>query len=205
MSERIPVIGVSGGSGAGKSTFVQEWMRRQSLRATLVSQDAYYRCLDHLSLDQRSAVNFDHPDALEASLLADNLAGLIAGGTIDEPIYDFAHHTRAGYRKRKAEGLIILEGTLIYALPAIAPLFSYRIFVDAPADIRLLRRLKRDMHQRGRTFAYSAEQYLRTVRPMHLQFIEPHRERADLVLDGAQPVEQMVDAASRSVPAEVLC
>lgn len=184
-------MGLSGGSGAGKTTLaraaVSQWPE-----LTHLALDRYYRDLTRMSPRERGKVNFDHPGALETELLADHLGRFRAGEAIDAPLYDFATHTRAGYERLEPGPVVLLEGTLVYAIEAIQPLIDLRVFIDAPADLRLLRRLRRDVTERGRTFEFSADQYLRAVRPMHQQFVEPYKTSAGCVLDGEQPVESLI-------------
>lgn len=137
-------------------------------------------------------MNYDHPDALESELLARHLSALQQGCAIEAPVYDFTQHSRAGYEPIAPATWVLLEGTLVYALPDIQPLIDFRIFVDCPADARLLRRLRRDIAERGRTFEFCAQQWQQTVKPMYAQFIEPHKARADLVIDGNEDINENV-------------
>ncbi|MBZ0258343.1 uridine kinase [bacterium] len=188
----ITIIGLGGGSGSGKTTLAQRWIEQSPTPVLLLSQDRYYRDLSHLKMDERCEINFDHPDALESELLAQQLSALKRNCEIQAPVYDFAQHTRINYETLTPAPIVALEGTLIYAMPAIQPLIDYRIFVDCPADVRLLRRLRRDIAERGRTFAFSAGQWERTVKPMHQEFIEPHKARADLLIDGEAKIGESV-------------
>ncbi|MDP8244697.1 MAG: uridine kinase [Candidatus Hinthialibacter antarcticus] len=189
---RVFIIGLGGGSGGGKTTLAQQWIKRCSTPVLLLSQDRYYRDQSALSLDERREINFDHPDALENELLVQQLGALKQGREIKTPVYDFALHTRAGHETLSPAALILLEGTLIYALPDIQPLIDYRIYVDCPADLRLLRRLRRDIAERDRTFEFCAQQWEQTVKPMHEQFIEPHKAGADLLLNGEDAIHENV-------------
>lgn len=192
MPER-PVIALAGGSGAGKSTLLHALFKRMPGCFALVSQDRYYRDLGALPLKQRRQTNFDHPDALEEPLIASQLTALKTGEPVKAPVYDFASHSRAGYETIMPADMMLFEGTVIYALPSIQPLIDVRVFLDVPDDVRRKRRIRRDVAERGRTEAFSAEQWARTVKPMHDQFIDPYKQNADLILNGEAPVDELVD------------
>ena len=183
MSERI-ILGVAGGSGSGKTTVVEEILR--SLRRTSVSvihHDSYYRDLSEIPFEERVDVNFDHPDALETSLLVEHLGRLRAGDAVDVPVYDFPTHTRTGDIKRvEAKGVIIVDGILVLADQRLRDLLDMKIFVDTDADIRFIRRLRRDMRDRGRSLESVVDQYMDTVRPMHRAFVEGSRAFADIII-----------------------
>lgn len=178
------VIGVAGGSGSGKSTVVREIVRGVAPEAvSLVHQDAYYRDYGHLPAEERATINFDHPDALENDLLVRHLDELIAGRGVDMPVYDFHTHTRADRTVRiEPTGVVIVDGILVLADKALRERMDVRIFVDTDADVRLIRRIRRDVEERGRTVESVLAQYERTVRPMHRDFVEPSRRWADLII-----------------------
>jgi uridine kinase len=178
------VIGVAGGTGSGKTTVARSIVERVGPdRITEVTQDSYYRDLAHLAPAQRAARNFDHPDAIEADLLAGHLEALRAGRSIDLPEYDFAAHVRRPESRRAhARSVVLVEGILILALPEVRRLLDIRIFVDTPSDIRFIRRLRRDIAERGRSVNSVIDQYLATVRPMHEDFVEPSKRYADVIL-----------------------
>jgi uridine kinase len=178
------VIGVAGGTGSGKSTIAARLAAALPAGTTLVIEhDAYYRDRSDLSLAEREALNFDHPDALESELLAAHLGELRAGRAIDLPVYDFKSHTRLAERRRvEPAAVVIVEGILVFAVAALRDALDIKIFVDTDADIRVFRRIRRDLEQRGRSFASVREQYYATVRPMHLQFVEPSKRWADLII-----------------------
>lgn len=193
MNNHLPknnpfIVGLCGGSGSGKTTLAQEWIEDFRFDVLHLSQDRYYRDLSEISIDERRKVNFDHPDALEGDLLVEQLQTLKQGDEIHAPIYDFAQHCRVGYENLTPATIVLLEGTLVFALPSIQPLIDFRIFIDCPADVRLLRRLRRDITDRGRTFKFSASQWERTVKPMHNQFIEPHQASANLIINGEDDI-----------------
>ena len=178
------VIGVAGGTGSGKTTVARKLVDALPAgSATIVEYDAYYRDQGGLSVEQRAEVNFDHPDALESELLAAHLRELRAGHVIEVPIYDFFTHTRRSQTRRVAPtAVVIVEGILTLVAPAVREQLDIKIFVDTDSDIRVFRRIRRDLEERGRTFASVREQYYRTVRPMHNQFVEPSKRWADLII-----------------------
>jgi uridine kinase len=151
--------------------------------AVAIDHDAYYRDLGHLPEAERQAINFDHPDALDNELLAEHLDRLVRGEPIDKPQYDFRTHTRkVEHAKVEAAPVIVVEGILTLAVPILRERMGIKIFVDTDADIRLMRRIRRDLEQRGRTFASIRAQYYKTVRPMHLAFVEPSKRFADVII-----------------------
>lgn len=177
------VIGVVGGSGSGKTTVARAILDASGVEAAFLDQDAYYRVLDHLTLDERRQVNFDHPDALDNDLLIAQLDALAAGQAIDKPTYDFAAHTRAAEAVRIAPAPIVLvDGILLFTDARLRERFDIKIFVDVADDIRFIRRMLRDVTERGRTVEDVVRQYLATVRPMHLEFVEPSRRWADVII-----------------------
>lgn len=183
MSERI-LLGVAGGSGSGKTTVVEEILSRMHPTAvSVIHHDAYYRDLAHLPFEERLRVNFDHPDALETELLVAHLETLRGGEAVDVPVYDFATHTRTDQVERvEATGVIIVDGILVLAEPRLRDLLDIKVFVETDPDIRFIRRLHRDMRERGRSLDSVVEQYLTTVRPMHLAFVEGSRAFADIII-----------------------
>jgi len=178
------VIGIAGGSGSGKTTVAQVVLERVGTeRIAFLAHDAYYRDLSNLSLSKRANVNFDHPDSLESELLIEHIKMLRTGQPIAMPVYDFKTHSRTSKTIRiEYQPVILVEGILIFAEPDLRDMFDVKIFVDTDADIRFIRRLKRDIEERGRTVASVMEQYLKTVRPMHLEFAEPSKRYADVII-----------------------
>lgn len=178
------IIGLGGGSGSGKTTVAHTIMERVGGdRIAFVQHDAYYRDQSDMPLAERLLVNYDHPDALETELLVRHLSELRAGRAIQLPVYDFAQFTRTGQTTRlEPRPVILVEGILIYVDPALRALFDIKIYVDAPADLRFIRRLQRDLTERQRTPESVIRQYLETVRPMHIEFVEPTKRFADLIL-----------------------
>jgi len=184
MAGRALVIGVAGGSGSGKTTVADAIVRRVGHdRVRSIHQDRYYRDLSRLDEASRRRTNFDHPDAIEDDLLVEHLDLLAAGNSVELPIYDFARHLRTG-RTDTAEPrpVILVEGILILAVAAVRARLDLKLYVDTDADLRFIRRLERDTEQRGRSVQSVVDQWLATVRPMHLEFVEPSRRYADLII-----------------------
>jgi uridine kinase len=186
MSERSTplVIGIAGGSGSGKTTVAQSILQRVGPdRISFLQHDAYYKDLSGLPPTQRAEVNFDHPNSLENDLLIQHIQQLRDGRAVDVPIYDFSTHSRTTKTYTvQARGVILVEGILIFAEAALRELFDVKIFVDTDSDLRLIRRLQRDISERGRTTESVIKQYLSTVRPMHLEFVEPSKRYADVII-----------------------
>ena len=184
------IIGVAGGSGSGKTTIAHAVLDRiGEERAVLIQHDSYYRDQGHLALEARAKINYDHPDSLETELLAEDLRRLRAGEEIARPVYDFSTHTRSGETVTvRPRALVIVEGILVLAEPELRDLMDLKIFVDTDADLRLMRRLQRDISERGRTVPSVLEQYQATVRPMHIAFVEASRRYADIIIpEGYNP------------------
>lgn len=180
----IVCVGVAGGTGSGKTTVADVIVQRIGAhRIAHLQHDAYYRDLSAADPQTIATHNFDHPDALESDLLARHLTLLKSGHAVDVPLYDFTRHVRTPFTRRvEPRRVILLEGILILAEPALRNLLDIKIFVDTDADIRIFRRIRRDMEQRGRTFESIRDQYYKTVRPMHQQFVEPSKRWADLII-----------------------
>jgi len=178
------LIGIAGGTGSGKTTVANAIVARVGEeRIAILSHDSYYRDFVDLPKDVLERRNFDHPDSLESELLVRHLKALRQGMVVETPIYDFRHHRRAAETRRvEPRKVILVDGILIYAEPELRKLFDVKIYVDTDADIRLIRRLKRDIAERGRTVESVVEQYESTVRPMHLEFVEPSKRYADLIV-----------------------
>jgi uridine kinase len=177
-------IGIAGGTGSGKSTIAAAIAAALPEGSVAVlDHDAYYRDRPDLSYEERCALNFDHPDALETELLVAQLRRLRAGLAVDVPIYDFVTHSRrAETRPVAPTPVLIVEGILVFVEAALRAELDVKIFVDTDPDIRVFRRIRRDLEQRGRSFAAVRDQYYRTVRPMHLHFVEPSKRWADLII-----------------------
>jgi uridine kinase len=178
------VIGIAGGTGSGKTTVARAIVNRVGEeRIAFLSHDAYYRDFVDLPKDILDGKNFDHPDSLETELLVRHLKALKQGMVVETPVYDFRVHRRAAETRRvEPRKVILVDGILIYVEPELRKLFDVKIFVDTDADIRLIRRIKRDIAERGRTLESVVAQYEGTVRPMHLEFVEPAKRYADLII-----------------------
>ena len=178
------LIGIAGGTGSGKTTVANAIVKRVGEeRIAILSHDSYYRDFVDLPKDILDRQNFDHPDSLESELLVRHLKALKQGMVVETPIYDFKVHRRAAESRRvEPRKVILVDGILIYAEPELRKLFDVKIYVDTDADIRLIRRLKRDIAERGRTVESVVAQYESTVRPMHMEFVEPSKRYADLIV-----------------------
>lgn len=178
------VIGIAGGSGSGKTTVAQTILRRVGAdRIAFLRHDSYYKELSGLPPAQRDEINFDHPNSLETELLIQHIASLREGRAVEVPIYDFSTDSRTGHTITvRPCRVILVEGILIFTEPALREMFDVKIFVDTDADLRLIRRLQRDMKERGRTAESVIRQYQLTVRPMHLEFVEPSKRYADVII-----------------------
>ena len=183
-SNKPLVIGIAGGSGSGKSTVarrVGEALSQSSV--AFLDMDAYYRNFAHLPMEERKRVNWDHPEAFDVELFASQISALCAGSSIDKPVYDFVTHTRSARTEPiHPADVLVLDGILLFTDPTLRELCDVKVFVDADADIRLIRRLRRDVNKRGRTLEEVIAQYLETVHPMHLQFVEPSKRYADVIV-----------------------
>ncbi len=178
------VIGIAGGSGSGKTTLANLILERIGAeRIAFLQHDAYYKDLSDLPFNQRVEVNFDHPDSLDSDLLAEHIRLLKDYQPVDLPIYDFKAHTRTSQTRRvEPKPVIMVEGILIFADRILRELLDVKVFVDTDADMRFIRRLERDIQERGRTTEMVVRQYLATVRPMHLDFVEPSKRYADVII-----------------------
>ncbi|HJQ14683.1 MAG TPA: uridine kinase [Anaerolineales bacterium] len=178
------VIGIAGGSGSGKTTVAQEILQRVGPdRIAFLQHDSYYKDLSGLPPTQRAEVNFDHPYSLETDLLIEHIATLRDGKAVEVPIYDFSRHSRTTQTFTvQPRRVILVEGILIFTEPALRDMFDVKIFVDTDSDLRLIRRLERDIAERGRTVQSVIRQYQTTVRPMHLEFVEPSKRYADVII-----------------------
>lgn len=184
MSHKGILIGIAGGSGSGKTLVAQKIIQEIGSRdVILIEQDSYYKDLSHLPSAERAAQNFDHPDAIDGDLFIQQVKDIIHGKSVEQPIYDFTTHTRKKKTKRiDQHHIIVLEGILILYSQRLRGLMDIKVYVDTDSDIRLLRRIKRDVAERGRTIETVLEQYENSVRPMHLQFVEPSKRYADIII-----------------------
>lgn len=184
MSARSLVIGICGGTGSGKTTIASRIIQALSHDSVqILQQDHYYKDLPHLPLDARARQNFDHPDSIDMALLIEHVRRLREGQAIERPVYDFTQHRRLPQTVRlEPRPALIVEGILLFEKPELRNQMDIKIYVDTDADIRFIRRLRRDIKERGRTVDSVIEQYLATVRPMHLEFVEPSKRHADVII-----------------------
>ena len=179
----ILVIGIAGGTGSGKTTLMNNIMAQFEGMVTVLSHDNYYKRHDELTFEERSGLNYDEPDAIETSLMVEHLKALRAGQAIDCPVYDFTRHNRSDETVHlEPKPVIIVEGILIFENEPLRDLMDIRLFVDTDADVRLCRRIKRDVNKRGRTLESVLTQYQTTVKPMHEKYVEPSKKYANLVI-----------------------
>jgi uridine kinase len=178
------ILGIAGGSGSGKSTMARRIAEALSeTSVACIDVDAYYRNFVDLSFEERRELNWDHPDSIDWELLVQQLDDLSAGRAIEKPVYDFVHHLRSAEHVRvPAVPVVVIDGILLFAEERVRDRCDVKVFVDADADIRLIRRIRRDMSRRGRPVEEILDQYAKTVRPMHLQFVEPSKRYADVIV-----------------------
>jgi uridine kinase len=196
MPERSPwkpdrpiFIGIAGGSGSGKTTIAETVISRLDNKVALLQHDAYYRHMPELSLEERAKVNYDHPAALETELLVSHLIALREGKAVERPVYDFSQHLRSEKTVTiRPAPVVVIEGILVLSEPELRSELDLKIYVDTDPDLRLARRIERDIHERGRSVDSVISQYFSTVRPMHLEFVEPSKRYADLIMpEGYNP------------------
>ena len=210
MRSRPFTIAIAGGSGSGKTSLTRALIRVLGEdRCAVLDHDSYYKDLGHRPLAVRAAANFDHPDSLDNALLAQQLGELQAGRPIARPCYDFSTHARTEHTARiEPRPVVICEGILLLAVPELRRAFDLRVYIDTPADVRALRRLQRDVVERGRTIPSVIKQYLDTVRPMHELYVEPARRTAHVILDwqqtSAEQARQILDALRDRLDDEAL-
>lgn len=185
LEERFSlVIGIAGGTGSGKTTVANELLIRVGQKnVSYLPHDAYYKDLGDLPENQRKSVNFDHPDSLDSNLMVNHIEALRTGNSIELPVYDFSSHTRTKNTILiQSNPIILVEGILIFTESKLRDLFDVKLFVDTDPDIRLVRRIRRDITERGRSIDSVLNQYENTVRPMHLEFVEPSKRYADVII-----------------------
>jgi len=184
MESNAILIGIGGGTGSGKTSVAKALTQEYgSEEVLLIEQDSYYKNLSHLTFEERSQINFDHPESVDFNLLLSHISDLLKGNEIHVPIYDFKTHLRTNESiKCKGHHIILLEGILALYNVELLNLMNIKIYVDTPDDIRVLRRIKRDINKRGRSIESVTEQYYSSVRPMHMQFVEPTKKYADIII-----------------------
>lgn len=189
------LLGIAGGSGSGKTLFTQRLLKQlQSNKVLLLQEDSYYKDLSYLNFEHRKNKNFDHPDAFDEELLISHIKDLLHGKSVNQPIYDFSSHTRKNEVKKTGNScILILEGILVLHRPKLRDLMDIKLYIDEEADIRFIRRLKRDTESRGRTVDSVIEQYMNSVRPMHLSYVEPSKRYADLIIPGVGSNDVAID------------
>lgn len=176
-------VGVAGGTGSGKTTLTRALLDRFSGQSSVVFMDNYYKDQSHLTWDERVVTNYDAPEAFDVELMAEHLRQLRSGQAIDCPVYNFAEHNRAAETIRvEPSPVLVVEGILLFALPELTEQLDLKLFVDTDADVRILRRIQRDVVERGRSLASVEEQYLQTVKPMHELYVDPSKRSADLII-----------------------
>lgn len=198
------VIGIAGGTGSGKTTLTQALAEKFAGRTTVIYQDNYYKRQDHLTFDERTRVNYDSPDAFDIELMATHIEDLKAMHPVQGPMYDFSNHNRTDETVNiQPESVILVEGILLLHEPRLCSLLDIKLFVDTDADVRILRRIKRDVLERGRSIESVEKQYLETVKPMHELYVETSKHNADLIIpDGGHnlvALDMLVHRLSREL------
>ncbi|MBQ7872220.1 MAG: uridine kinase [Oscillospiraceae bacterium] len=202
--ENVIVLGIAGGSGSGKTTLMKNLMQKFGDAISVISHDYYYFAHDEMPYEERCQLNYDHPDAFDTAMLVEHIRKLRRGEAVDCPTYDYTQHNRAAETIRvEPRPVIIVEGILIFENKALCDEMDIKIFVDTDADVRLARRIKRDVAKRGRSLESVLTQYLTTVKPMHEQFVEPSKKNANLVvLEGGKnlvALEMIIDRIQRHI------
>ncbi len=182
-NDKVIIIGIAGGTGCGKSTMINSIKQEFSERITIISHDFYYKRHDELSFEERKLLNYDHPNAFDTDLMLEHIKSLANGKSIERPVYDFTIHNRTDATVTvKPAKVIIVEGILIFESKELRDLFDIKVFIDTDADVRIIRRIIRDVKERGRSLDSVVNQYLTTVKPMHEQFVEPGKKFADIIV-----------------------
>jgi uridine kinase len=199
------VVGIAGGTASGKTTVAKKLVEAiHASQVAFLEQDSYYRDLSDVALEERAQFNFDHPDAFDTDKMVAQLSALKAGQAVDVPIYDFARHTLKAERTRvEPAPVVIIEGILLLGIAPVRELLDVKIFVDTDDDVRALRRVDRDVRERGRSLASVMEQYFRTVRPMHRGFVEPSKRYADIVIPHGGSNDVAIDMVAGAVRAKL--
>ncbi len=184
-NNKIIIIGIAGASGSGKSFFASKLQSKLDRQTLFISQDSYYKQQSTIPLTQRERVNYDHPDAIDFVLFTEHIKALKSGHSINQPVYDFTVHDRKKETlKTDSANIIILDGILLFVVPALNEIIDCKIFIDTPLDVCFIRRLQRDMNDRGRSAESVIKQYMTTVRPMYLKYVLPSKQHADYIING---------------------
>ena len=190
---KVKFLGITGGAASGKTTIAQHLLKNLNERISVLQFDRYYRDQGHLTAEHRALVNYDHPDSLDHELLVKHLDSLSEGTSIDAPIYDFVTHTRTQQTEKiEPKEFVIVDGILIMAFAEIMERLTFKVFIDTPDETRLIRRIKRDMSERGRTEESVRKQFEASVLPMHKKFVEPFRDSTQLIIDGLEDPSKSV-------------
>jgi len=199
------LVGIAGGSGSGKTTLANEISSNyDQKKVAIIEQDSYYINIPLINLKQKKKFNFDHPSAIDITLFEKDLKSLLEGKTINVPLYDFKTHSRLKeYRQLKPHHIIVVEGILVLHYPQIRELFSLKIFVDTPEDLRFNRRQKRDINERGRNEENIIEQYVNSVRPMHDKFVEPSKYFADEIILGENRPDEIIGSIIKKIKSKI--
>tara|TARA_B100000579_G_C22835866_1_gene858697 strand:+ start:1745 stop:2362 length:618 start_codon:yes stop_codon:yes gene_type:complete len=199
------LVGIAGGSGSGKTTLANEISSNyDQKKVAIIEQDSYYINIPVINMKQKKKFNFDHPSAIDITLFEKDLKSLLEGKTINVPLYDFKTHSRLKeYRQLKPHHIIVVEGILVLHYPQIRELFSLKIFVDTPEDLRFNRRQKRDINERGRNEENIIEQYVNSVRPMHDKFVEPSKYFADEIILGENRPDEIIGSIIKKIKSKI--
>ncbi len=208
MSEKIYVLGVAGGSASGKTTIINKLQDYFGEDIAVISHDAYYKAHPEMTFEERSHLNYDHPDSFESDRMADDVRKLIKGNAIEMPVYDYVNHNRSTETVRvEPKNVIVMEGILILENKELRDLMDIKIFVDTDADERLMRRIQRDMIERGRSIESIITQYSETVKPMHEEFVEPSKKHADIIIprggENAAGLDMLITYMNKKLHEEV--
>jgi len=194
MMHHVVIVGIAGGSGSGKSTLARRLKRRCADDAILIEEDFYYQDRSHIPFEERGNFNFDHPESVDFVLMLEQLTALKKGQVIEAPCYNFCTHAREPeVQEFRPARVVLVEGILLFTMDAMREIFDMKLFLDVPADLRLLRRIMRDVKERGRSLDNIRDQYVSTVRPMYEEFVEPTRDYADIVISGDWNIEETVN------------
>lgn len=208
MSEKIYVLGVAGGSASGKTTIINKLQDYFGEDIAVISHDAYYKAHPEMTFEERSHLNYDHPDSFESDRMAEDVRKLIKGNAIDMPVYDYVNHNRSTETVHvEPKNVIVMEGILILENKELRDLMDIKIFVDTDADERLMRRIQRDMIERGRSIESIITQYSETVKPMHEEFVEPSKKHADIIIprggENAAGLDMLITYMNKKLHEEV--